>query len=62
MSVFLIGCDPLCLRDEFARNGKHWDQWLLKRDLDPATPVATGRNELVDQFFELPNELMRWPF
>ena len=53
MSVFLVGRDPLCFRDEFARNGKHRDQRLLERDFDPTTPVPTGRNELINQLFKL---------
>lgn len=60
MSVFLVGRDPLSLRDKFARNGEHRDQWLLERDFDPATPVATGRNELVNQLFELPSLSVTW--
>ena len=58
MNVFLVGRDPLCLCDEFARDGEHGDQWLLECDLDPATPVATRRNELVDEFLKLPNQLV----
>ena len=45
--------NQLGLGDDLACDREHRNKRLLEGDLDPAFPVSAGRDELVDQLFEL---------
>lgn len=53
VSCVPLRCDPLRLRDQLTRDRKHRHQRLLERHFDPAAPVSTRGDKLVDQLLEL---------